>query len=66
MLEPPSLADNTILAALRAHYGIAGAVLTFLPIGNDSASSTSPWLASYRLLSRASGVLADAGRVRGV
>ena len=38
MLEPPSLADSTILAALRAHYGIASAVLTFLPIGNDSAS----------------------------
>ncbi len=38
MLEPPSLADHTILAALRAHYGIAGAVLTFPPIGNDSAS----------------------------
>ncbi len=38
MLEPPSLAENSILAALRAHYGIAGAVLTFLPIGNDSAS----------------------------
>jgi spectinomycin phosphotransferase len=38
MLEPPLLAENTILAALRAHYGIAGAVLTFLPVGNDSAS----------------------------
>ncbi len=38
MLEPPLLAENTILAALRAHYGIAGAVLTFLPIGNDAAS----------------------------
>jgi spectinomycin phosphotransferase len=38
MLEPPSLADSAILAALRAHYGIAGVVLTFLPIGNDSAS----------------------------
>jgi len=38
MLEPPSLADTTILAALRAHYRIAGAGLTFLPFGNDSAS----------------------------
>lgn len=38
MFEPPSLADSALLAALRAHYGIADAALTFLPIGNDAAS----------------------------
>jgi spectinomycin phosphotransferase len=39
MREPPKLADATITAALRVHYGIAVAALTFLPIGADSASS---------------------------
>jgi len=39
MREPPKLAHATIIAALHAHYGISIAALTFLPIGNDSASS---------------------------
>jgi spectinomycin phosphotransferase len=39
MLEPPNLADEAIVAALRAHYGISIAALTFLPLGADSASS---------------------------
>jgi spectinomycin phosphotransferase len=39
MREPPKLTDATIIAALHAHYGIAITTLTFLPIGNDSASS---------------------------
>ncbi len=39
MREPPRLADATIMAALHAHYGISITALTFLPIGNDSASS---------------------------
>jgi hypothetical protein len=40
MLEPPKIADTTITSALREHYGIAVAALTFLPIGNDSASGS--------------------------
>ncbi|HEX2033044.1 MAG TPA: hypothetical protein VHS99_02570 [Chloroflexota bacterium] len=43
MLEPPDLPDETIIAAVRASYGIAVAHLTFLPLGNDSAT----WV--YRL-----------------
>jgi spectinomycin phosphotransferase len=39
MREPPKLADATIRAALQAHYGLSIAALTFLPIGNDSATS---------------------------
>jgi spectinomycin phosphotransferase len=39
MREPPKLADQTIMAALHAHYGISITALTFLPIGNDSASA---------------------------
>ena len=39
MREPPKLADATVLAVLREHYGLAGAALTFLPLGNDTASS---------------------------
>jgi spectinomycin phosphotransferase len=39
MREPPNLADTTIKAALRAHYGIALAAVTFLPLGNDSDTS---------------------------
>lgn len=38
MREPPQLADAAVIAALRAHYGLTTAALTFLPIGNDSAS----------------------------
>ncbi|MFW6098211.1 MAG: phosphotransferase enzyme family protein [Chloroflexota bacterium] len=45
MLEPPRLTDEAIIMALRAHYGIYGAALTFLPIGNDSDT----WV--YRLRS---------------
>jgi spectinomycin phosphotransferase len=39
MREPPKLADAAIIAALQAHYRIDVAALTFLPIGNDSATS---------------------------
>jgi spectinomycin phosphotransferase len=39
MREPPKLAEAALLAALNAHYGLAVAALTFLPIGNDAASS---------------------------
>jgi spectinomycin phosphotransferase len=39
MREPPRLADQTILAALQAHYGLPGPTLTFLPLGSDSASA---------------------------
>jgi spectinomycin phosphotransferase len=39
MREPPRLADEAIIAALRAHYGIAAAALTFLALGADAASA---------------------------
>jgi spectinomycin phosphotransferase len=39
MREAPKLAEATIAAALRAHYGISIASLTFLPLGEDSASA---------------------------
>jgi spectinomycin phosphotransferase len=39
MREPPPLADAVIVAALHAHYGISITALTFLPLGNDSASA---------------------------
>lgn len=39
MREPPRLADELILAALRDRYGIGVSALTFLPLGNDTASS---------------------------
>jgi spectinomycin phosphotransferase len=39
MREPPKLADAAIIAALHAHYHIAITALTFLALGNDSASS---------------------------
>lgn len=45
MVERPTVADEAIMTALRAEYGISGAALTFLPIGNDSAT----WV--YRLRS---------------
>jgi spectinomycin phosphotransferase len=38
MLEPPQLADGTIIGALQASFGIRVAELAFLPVGNDSAS----------------------------
>jgi spectinomycin phosphotransferase len=37
--EPPRLADETIFAALRAHYGLAATALAFLPLGADAASA---------------------------
>jgi spectinomycin phosphotransferase len=43
MLQAPKIADGTIKAALREHYGISIATLTFLPLGNDTAS------AAYRI-----------------
>ena len=39
MLQAPKIADGAIKAALREHYGISIAALTFLPLGNDSASA---------------------------
>jgi len=38
MREPPRIAEATITAALRAHYGMSVAALTFLPLGADSAA----------------------------
>ena len=38
MLAPPALADDTIVTALQASFGIRVAALGFLPIGNDAAS----------------------------
>ena len=48
MLDKPQIADQAIIDALRAAYGIAIAGLEFLPLGNDQHAY------SYR-------VLADAG-----
>lgn len=39
MREPPKLAADAIAAALLTYYGIAIASLTFLPLGEDSASA---------------------------
>jgi spectinomycin phosphotransferase len=36
VLERPKLADETIAAAVRAHYRISIVALNFLPLGNDS------------------------------
>ncbi|MGE0542104.1 MAG: phosphotransferase enzyme family protein [Dehalococcoidia bacterium] len=38
MLEPPNLSDATIIATVHERYGIVVTALTFLPIGNDSAT----------------------------
>lgn len=38
MLEPPALAENEILGALRAGYGLETRALTFLPLGQDDAA----------------------------
>jgi spectinomycin phosphotransferase len=38
MLEPPDLAEDVMLAAVRAGYDIPAAALSFLPIGLDSAA----------------------------
>lgn len=35
MLEKPDVPDETLLACLRDHYGLHGAEIAFLPIGND-------------------------------
>lgn len=39
MREPPKLAEATILEVLRERYGIVGADVAFLPLGNDTAAS---------------------------
>ncbi|HXF62609.1 MAG TPA: aminoglycoside phosphotransferase family protein [Caldilineaceae bacterium] len=39
MYEPPNLAGETIAGALFAHYAISADALTFLPLGNDSATA---------------------------
>ena len=38
MLEPPDLADERILGVLAGDFGIRGAALAFLPVGNDPQS----------------------------
>jgi spectinomycin phosphotransferase len=38
MREPPRIADDRIIGALEAGFGLRVAVLEFLPLGNDSAS----------------------------
>ncbi|MGI8858287.1 MAG: phosphotransferase enzyme family protein [Thermomicrobiales bacterium] len=35
MLEKPDVPDEALRACLRDHYGVHGAQITFLPIGND-------------------------------
>ena len=39
MREPLKLAERAIVAALQAHYAISITALTFLPLGDDSASA---------------------------
>ena len=39
MREPLKLAEHAIVAALQAHYAISITTLTFLPLGDDSASA---------------------------
>jgi spectinomycin phosphotransferase len=36
--EPPDLADDSIVGALQAGFGIRVAELAFLPVGNDAES----------------------------
>ncbi|HET6444327.1 MAG TPA: phosphotransferase [candidate division Zixibacteria bacterium] len=38
MIDPPKLADTDITAAIQSHYGMSTDSVTFLPIGNDSAT----------------------------
>lgn len=38
MLEPPNLEKSTIATTLQSEYGVSTNWLTFLPLGNDSAS----------------------------
>ena len=35
MLEKPDVPDELLCASLRDHYGLHGATITFLPLGND-------------------------------
>lgn len=39
MREPPKLAESRIIAAVETHYRISTAAFSFLPLGNDSATS---------------------------
>lgn len=39
MLEPPDISNDAIIASVRASYGVLAAALTFLPIGDDAATS---------------------------
>ena len=39
MLIPPAIAPETIIAALRDHYGLRIRAVTFLPIGADAAAA---------------------------
>ena len=39
MLTPPAIAPETIIAALRDHYGLRIRAVTFLPIGADAAAA---------------------------
>jgi spectinomycin phosphotransferase len=39
MREPPKLTNAQIKQALKEHYGLSATGLTFLPLGNDSATS---------------------------
>ena len=50
MLEPPDISDDAIIASVGVSYGFAVAALTFLPIGDDSAT----WV--YRLRAANGGV----------
>lgn len=38
MREPPNLANHSIIAAVRATFGVSVSSLTFLPIGHDSSA----------------------------
>ena len=38
MLEPPDISDDSLLSAVRMHYDIPVAALTFLPVGKDYAA----------------------------
>jgi spectinomycin phosphotransferase len=39
MREPPKLAESTLIEALHTHHGLSVTMLTFLPLGADSASA---------------------------
>jgi spectinomycin phosphotransferase len=38
MIDPPKIADKDVTSAVQTHYGMSIDSLTFLPIGNDSAT----------------------------